>query len=627
MKNEQYATASVGLNKYNGNMRYTLISRGERSMKMRMKSLCPFSSKRAMLELLGAAFFILHSSFFISCSDWDDHFDAGASMLDSQHATLWQNIESNANLSQFAALLKQTGYDQKLSASQTFTVWAPVNGSFDYNTLAAYNNERLIREFLENHIARNNFQATGTIANNVYMLNEKKMLFSGSADYSIQGIMLDQKNLSSSNGTLHIIRGSVPFLSSIYESLNNYDFALDSISAYIHSFDEKKIDEDLSKKGPVTNGEQTYLDTVYYERNTLFDYYDAYINSEDSSYTMLMPTNRAWNSATSRIRSYCNYVPQFDFMEDVVEKKAVRVKLQDAEALSDSITKMYLMGALFFNNNIYDNRKLATFTEGATLGCDSLMTTRDFKMYADDAADLFVGATRVAKSNGNIWVTDSLRIPTWTVWNPEIRIEAEYSSYWAGYNNVKDMPTVREITRQNEEVSGKVSNGYFIEVTPQSKAVNPDMYFYLPNVRSTEYSIYVVFVPANINSKYYAEELKKNHLDFILGYADATGKSTEITFKDIDTNVDSLQNVAGMTAMVDTTYVGDFTFPMSYLGLSTSDQVYAPYLRIRSRVNNKQTAIYDRTLRIDCIILRPKELDDRLKAQPGYMYDRGWYRN
>ena len=39
------------------------------------------------------------------------------------------------------------------------------------------------------------------------------------------------------------------------------------------------------------NGEQTYLDTVYYEHNELFSYYDAFINREDSSYTMIAPSN------------------------------------------------------------------------------------------------------------------------------------------------------------------------------------------------------------------------------------------------------------------------------------------------------------------------------------------------
>jgi hypothetical protein len=56
MKNEEFATALAGLNKYKGNMRNEITKRGKRSMKMTMK-------------LLGAAFFTIHYSFFISCSD------------------------------------------------------------------------------------------------------------------------------------------------------------------------------------------------------------------------------------------------------------------------------------------------------------------------------------------------------------------------------------------------------------------------------------------------------------------------------------------------------------------------------------------------------------------------------
>ena len=69
-----------------------------------------------------------------ACADWDDHYDADTSLLDTQNASIWQNIEKAGNLSQFASLLKKTGYDAKLDASQTYTVWAPVDGSFDYET-------------------------------------------------------------------------------------------------------------------------------------------------------------------------------------------------------------------------------------------------------------------------------------------------------------------------------------------------------------------------------------------------------------------------------------------------------------------------------------------------------------
>ena len=98
-----------------------------------------------------------------ACSDWDDHFDANTSVLESQHSSLWQNIEQAGNLSQFAALLKKTGFDENLSASQTFTVWAPVDDSFDYATLSNLSNERITREFIENHIARNNYPASGLV--------------------------------------------------------------------------------------------------------------------------------------------------------------------------------------------------------------------------------------------------------------------------------------------------------------------------------------------------------------------------------------------------------------------------------------------------------------------------------
>ena len=564
-----------------------------------------------------------------ACSDWDDHFDANSSVLDSQHSTLWQQIEKAENLKEFASLLKKTGYDEKLSASQTYTVWAPVDGSFDFDVLSNYSDARVLREFVENHIARNNYPVSGQVDQRIYMLNEKKMAFNGASDYTIQGVKLINPNMSScSNGTLHAINGKVPFLSSIYESLSTLDYPIDSLSAYILSYDEKKIDESKSKKGPVINGEQTYLDTVYYEHNDLFSFYDAFINREDSSYTMVAPTNTAWNKAMTTINSYFNYLPQYEFYEKPAEKVVQKVTLQNAATMRDSISKIALFTGLIYNNNVYDNKKLKALQTGETLNADSLMTTTSTKTYSEDAANLFAHATRVDKSNGALWVTDdSLYQRTWTLWNPEIRIEAEYSTYWAGTSQVSnDQPEAKAVNKPNEEVQGKLSNDYYLEIAPKSMAVNPEMYFFLPNVRSTEYSVYVVFVPANINSKNYSGTLKKNHMDVVIGFADEKGKNTEVTFKDIEPEVDSLQNVEGKTAKIDTTYIGDITFPTSYVGLFNSSSLKcAPYMRLRSRVSSKQSSIYDRTMRVDCIILRPKDLDDYIKAHPDYKYDRNLY--
>lgn len=74
---------------------------------------------------------------FVACSD--DHFDIKNNF--GSDKTLWENIESDAQLSDFATLLKRTKVikadnDHKatltaaelLNQPQTFTIWAPVNG-------------------------------------------------------------------------------------------------------------------------------------------------------------------------------------------------------------------------------------------------------------------------------------------------------------------------------------------------------------------------------------------------------------------------------------------------------------------------------------------------------------------
>ena len=75
---------------------------------------------------------------------------------------------------------------------------------------------------------------------------------------------------------------------------------------------------------------------------------------------------------------------------------------------------------------------------------------------------------------------------------------------------------------------------------------------------------------------------------------------------------------------VDTVYVGDFTFPLCYFGTGISNITqasYAPYIRINSRATGKpNVSPYDRNLRIDYIMLVPKDLDNYIKEHPGYKY-------
>ena len=571
------------------------------------------------MKLLGAAVFILQPSFFISCADWDDHYQADSSIFDSQQSTLWENISKNENLTQFATLLKKTGYDEVLNATQTYTVWAPVNGSFDFDALSAMSTQRLQQEFIQNHIARNNYPASGTINEQIYTLNEKLMNFSSDQGYAIQGVTLSQPNLASRNGVIHQLNGKIPFLPNIYESLNSNDYSLDSISNFFHSFDVKKLNIEKSVVGPTLNGQITYLDSVFDEHNELFTRYFAFINREDSNYTMLLPTDEAWRKAKTTVEQYFNYVPSFEFMENTstTEAKKVTIDISDVQYLRDSIVNLMLTSNLFFNNNLYDNRKLNTLQTGQRLQCDSLYGTTLTKIYSEDAAALFANAKRVEKSNGAVWITDTMQIHPWTSWNPEIIIQGENSRTLGSTVNVSGEGSERIYVTpgtQNPEISGHVSGNAYVQLQPASQSTNPGAVFYLPGVRSTTYSVYVVMVPANIASSNI--EAKPNKFNVSMGYANLKGKN-----EDRDRSWCVETNFTSDSTRVDSIYLGDFTFPVAYAG--TGD--YYPYLRINSAVTSRERALYDRTLRIDCVILRPKELDTYLKEHPDYKYDTGNY--
>ena len=208
-----------------------------------------------------------------ACSDWDDHYVADAAMQGNANATLWENIQADSQLSQFATLLKKVGFDQNLNSSQTFTVWAPLNGTFDFDRLMQTANDTLLNEFVENHIARSNFPAVGTVDDKIYLLNKKTTLFQGNGSYTLSNIMVATPNIASKNGVIHTLQGKLPFLPNIYESLHATLYPIDSIANFIHQYDRKELRTGLSVEGPIVNGEITYLDSVFYEDNDLFTRY------------------------------------------------------------------------------------------------------------------------------------------------------------------------------------------------------------------------------------------------------------------------------------------------------------------------------------------------------------------
>ena len=74
-------------------------------------------------------------------------------------------------------------------------------------------------------------------------------------------------------------------------------------------------------------------------------------------------------------------------------------------------------------------------------------------------------------------------------------------------------------------------------------------------------------------------------------------------------------------ARIDTLFLGTYTFPLAYYGTGEN----YPYIRVRSRFSSANSGKFDRTLRVDCVILRPKALDEYMQSHPGYKYHKHNY--
>ena len=562
------------------------------------------------------------------CSEWDDHYEDTSAQTVNSAVTLWENISvlEAGQFSEFAALAKRAGYDTVLTASQAYTLWAPVNGSIsNFNELMQMDVDRLRTEFIENHIAHNNYVASGAVDRTIVMLNKKVNHFYGDmAGYLLNGSPITKANIPSKNGVIHALNGQMPFLPNIYESLDTLDERISDFSRLFHSFDHSQLNLAKSTPGPVVDGEITYLDSVTDKWNDLYDRFAAYINVEDSSYTMIVPTNRAFEDAMTRIRKYYNYVDHFTFRDNTSTNAQLKHETDvniDGTYLHDSIVKRLMLRNLFVNNNIRDNRKLKSAANPLP---DSLYTTTGTKLYKEDVDRLFEDAQRQEQSNGATYVTDSIRLADWTMgWCPFIRVEAENGGTRA---NVFNGTALNQFSRYDPELYPglmRASGSAYLEVIPLSQSNNPEVDFYLPDVRSTTYAVYGVFVPDMASGVardsteegwgdwHYVNESKPNRVRVQMGYNNADGTAVETWFGSSrgSTTFDSNPE------KIDTVYFGDFTFPIAYAYTG-----YQPFIRIESRVTNNN---FDRTLRIDCVLLIPKELDEYLKENPEYEMD-GW---
>ena len=537
-----------------------------------------------------------------SCSDFSDYNDTPVSDVQQADRTLWENISQNDQLSDFATLVKKAGFDDELSQPHYYTVWAPLNGTYDASSLMSADSATVLYQFVKSHIAEYNHSVSGLVDERIHALNRKSFAFEGDGQYTYAGHILRQLNLPNSNGIMHLLDGAARFYPNLYEYLFSCE-GIDSVATFFKRYETSVLDTKNSVLGPTINGKQTYIDSVMITSNSLLNRIKAKLDKEDSTYTMLVPTNEAWLAHYDKISKCYNYInttvaQNIDEATSTSSAPTASVTV-DAAYTKDSLTRLHLVSDLVYNNNNYYNNWLIDDTVEPY---DTLYsTTYGYMTNPQEIMSRVIDCETM--SNGTFCLVDSLAFRPWESWCYSLGQSPLNSRTWTGSNTMVYIDnTLFDAIKYVPKNPAQKQLGY-LWVTPLSNYGKPQLDVKLRNVLSTTYNIYIVLAPGQDvgedadGNKF----LKPNMLDFTLSYCDAKGKLATQKLN---------QKVVNDPTRVDTLAVGTFTFPVAYAGLG--DNVY-PNLKITTDFgvfDKAKMAAYTRDFSIISILMRPVELEE-----------------
>ena len=356
-----------------------------------------------------------------------------------------------------------------------------------------------------------------------------------------------------------------------------------------------------SVAGSIVDGKTQYLDSVFTQRNELFSQINAQLNTEDSTYIFLAPTNATWKQLIEEYEPYFTYPPSYkdrDSMAYTQPRLAIingtafsRTFNTDAtlpdSAMSESCIRNYTMrlaswGGLPFE--YYEYRRPLDSPFGV------------LNQSADDIVPCSNGQVHKATR----WNIDKLMsFHQWRI------IQAE------GRNSIKETSKVvdkgdsvstidinqRIVNSDMRNFYGRIWDNAFVEFTPAFSNVNHSVTFTLRNVLSNiGYDIYLVTVPALANdSNATAEQRVPTILRCTLK---APGRDAEVLGDTYTTKADSIDYLL---------LAEDYKF--DYCTYGVDDEDLQVTLKVETRVSNAQqrNKQYTRTMRIDCILLVPHE--------------------
>lgn len=543
---------------------------------------------------------------FASCSDtWDDHYKSGIPTTEHSYAgTTMQYLEHNA--SDFADVIKAAGLGPKLSSSQVFTLLAPMDGTFNKDSLLDLiqnGKAKQVRErFIENHVllyatSLDNEEKT------LSLLNKKKIQFGTLANDSIGSATVAEPNIACNNGIVHLLNGSVRYVPSVFEQIElsheNYlartgyaDEDVVDMYNFLKVYDADSLDERQSVEiGTDSMDNTVYSDSVMIRSNKVLRSLRAYLYREDSTYWAFLPTPEAYKERVDTVKSFFNF----------------NNALNDQEEFRDSVqnyfANYYTMYDFFINRNVnaHYTDSLTTTTYGMSYyGAYNWKDDVYYKPFEGDGV-LTKATNQIECSNGRVYEFDEVPNTIYDSFFRKIQVEATNGGIVPETNGKSTDWTITNSfnATYNALNNDTVSNGYlYVKEVQQSR--NVQLSFKLPNTLSGTYDVYVKLLPYALMDTTDTVEMRKP-VQFRANMYEADAKNVISTKETRFTSPEGGRNFHSNPFRADTIFLGTYTFKYCY---RHTGQVGA-YLQLQGYLTTKDRANYTRNMLIDFILLKP----------------------
>ena len=634
-----------------------------------------------------------------SCTDtWSEHYLTEDAYTANE--SLWEVLEGREDLSNFREIIEKAKFYRDehhpaftiegedtvyytfkdvLNGNTPVTVWAPANEAMTqeewdkFAAMAETDGYNLQQQFLGNHIALYRKTMTKSGQETFRLINSKFATVNYD-DSKLQKSHVVEKNIGARNGLLHVLDSHNEFLFNLYEYIK-FSGEVNTFSEYLVKRDTLYFEPSKSIEGlPDENGNPTYVDSVYVLNNMMFDMnsenptsidandawmnnlnmFHAQLNTEDSAFVMIVPTDIAWETVTNKLKPYYKYVSTYPRMDKtkIGSTKASTSSIfgarksyengkgyETVDSLQDVNINMDIITPLVFNVNLQPNNgtvwTLEKFMKGGYRECEYLLTTvgdtiRDvyeeingIKTLVWSKNSLFEDASvkeQKEMSNGYAIVSDKWNYPR-SYWMRDIDVDASVFKTYdkSAATNTTEFDINNTISKDWIDEYGRCSEQKYLQVSGRSASTNPEIVFALEGSKqgyadamSGKYDVQIVLVPRWYETSQDGERdttavVYKNRLICTLYYWDENliggsdlkyTKQNKIVSDKIEYSGEKVDTITVLT---------DVEFPVSYKNLLQAH----PVLHITSDKISKddEKANYNRTFNIDRIILKSKEAE------------------